>query len=176
MVVDLQQNVESINVTMSCPVGEQSQQLRVTPKKDRRKPKVPAAATTPHILLLILLRCSALLVGQGCSPHSIPWCTLCRCQASQRPRAAATTRTGCASCTPSPAQPGAPPASGGPRAAAGSLTRSQPPSGGGERGPVPIPCNPGPGIMAWKHRCRAAAGEPALPSLPVPAGPISPWR
>lgn len=43
MVVDLQQNVESINVTMSCPWGEQPQQLRVTPKKDRRKPKVPAA-------------------------------------------------------------------------------------------------------------------------------------
>ncbi|XP_039575088.1 laminin subunit alpha-5 isoform X1 [Passer montanus] len=41
MVVDLQQNVESINVTMSCPLGEQSQQLRVTPRKDRRKPKVP---------------------------------------------------------------------------------------------------------------------------------------
>ncbi|RMB95824.1 hypothetical protein DUI87_27938 [Hirundo rustica rustica] len=41
MVVDLQQNVESVNVTMSCPLGEQSQQLRVTPKKDRRKPKVP---------------------------------------------------------------------------------------------------------------------------------------
>ncbi|KAF2978342.1 hypothetical protein EK904_004374 [Melospiza melodia maxima] len=41
MVVDLQQNVESINVTMSCPIGEQSQQLRVTPKKDRRKHKVP---------------------------------------------------------------------------------------------------------------------------------------
>uniref|UniRef100_A0A8C3MQ95 Laminin subunit alpha-5 n=1 Tax=Geospiza parvula TaxID=87175 RepID=A0A8C3MQ95_GEOPR len=80
MVVDLQQNVESINVTMSCPVGEQSQQLRVTPKKDRRKPKVPAAARTPHILLLILLRChcSALLAGQGCSSHSIPWCTLHR--------------------------------------------------------------------------------------------------
>lgn len=57
MVVDLQQNVESVNVTMSCPWGEQPQQLRVTPKKDRRKPKVPAAAETPHILLPILLRC-----------------------------------------------------------------------------------------------------------------------
>ncbi|XP_026718104.1 laminin subunit alpha-5 [Athene cunicularia] len=41
MVVDLQQNAESINVTMSCPWGEQPQQLRITPKKDRRKPKVP---------------------------------------------------------------------------------------------------------------------------------------
>lgn len=51
MVVDLQQNVESVNVTMSCPLGEQPQQLRVTLKKDRRKPKVPAAAKTPHILL-----------------------------------------------------------------------------------------------------------------------------
>lgn len=49
MVVDLQQNVESINVTMSCPWGEQPQQLRVTPRKDRRKHKVPAAAETPHI-------------------------------------------------------------------------------------------------------------------------------
>lgn len=57
MVVDLQENVESINVTMSCPLGEQPQQLRVTPKKDRRKPKVPAAAKTPHVLLPILLRC-----------------------------------------------------------------------------------------------------------------------
>nr|XP_047930545.1 laminin subunit alpha-5 isoform X4 [Anser cygnoides] len=41
MVVDLQQNVESINVTMSCAWGEQPQQLRVALKKDRRKPKVP---------------------------------------------------------------------------------------------------------------------------------------
>ncbi|KAM9371956.1 LOW QUALITY PROTEIN: laminin subunit alpha-5 [Phaethornis superciliosus] len=40
MVVDLQQNVENINITMSCPWGEQLQQLRLTPKKDRRKPKV----------------------------------------------------------------------------------------------------------------------------------------
>uniref|UniRef100_A0A8C3D650 Laminin subunit alpha 5 n=1 Tax=Corvus moneduloides TaxID=1196302 RepID=A0A8C3D650_CORMO len=75
MVVDLQQNVESINVTMSCPLGEQSQQLRVTPKKDRRKPKVPAAARTPHVLLLILLRChcSALLALAGILPslHSL---------------------------------------------------------------------------------------------------------
>lgn len=57
MVVDLQQNVESINVTMSCPWGEQPQQLRVTPRKDRRKHKVPAAAETPHILFPVLLRC-----------------------------------------------------------------------------------------------------------------------
>ena len=75
MVVDLQQNVESINVTMSCPLGEQSQQLRVTPKKDRRKPKVLAAARTPHVLLLILLRChcSALLALEGVLPslHSL---------------------------------------------------------------------------------------------------------
>ncbi|XP_054701379.1 laminin subunit alpha-5 [Grus americana] len=41
MVVDLQQNMESVNVTMSCPWGEQPQQLRATLKKDRRKPKVP---------------------------------------------------------------------------------------------------------------------------------------
>ncbi|OXB67886.1 hypothetical protein ASZ78_005568 [Callipepla squamata] len=41
MVVDLHQNVESINVTMSCPWGERPQQLRVALKKDRRKPKVP---------------------------------------------------------------------------------------------------------------------------------------
>ncbi|XP_030319124.1 laminin subunit alpha-5 isoform X1 [Calypte anna] len=40
MVVDLQQNVENINITMSCPWAEQLQQLRLTPKKDRRKPKV----------------------------------------------------------------------------------------------------------------------------------------
>uniref|UniRef100_A0A8C3LL69 Laminin subunit alpha-5 n=1 Tax=Chrysolophus pictus TaxID=9089 RepID=A0A8C3LL69_CHRPC len=40
MVVDLQQNMESINVTMSCPWGERPQQLRVALKKDRRKPKV----------------------------------------------------------------------------------------------------------------------------------------
>uniref|UniRef100_A0A8C3NNQ5 Laminin subunit alpha 5 n=1 Tax=Cyanoderma ruficeps TaxID=181631 RepID=A0A8C3NNQ5_9PASS len=73
------------------------------------------------------------------------------CRASPRPRAAATTRTGCASCSPSPAQPGAPSASGGPRAAAGSSMRSQPPLGGGEPHPVPIPYKPGPGIMAWKH-------------------------
>ncbi|OXB78457.1 UNVERIFIED_CONTAM: hypothetical protein H355_007487 [Colinus virginianus] len=41
MVVDLHQNVESINVTMSCPWEERPQQLRVALKKDRRKPKVP---------------------------------------------------------------------------------------------------------------------------------------
>lgn len=51
MVVDLQQNMESINVTMSCPWGEQPQQFRATPKKDRRKPKVPVAAETPHFPL-----------------------------------------------------------------------------------------------------------------------------
>uniref|UniRef100_A0A8C3NPG6 Laminin subunit alpha 5 n=1 Tax=Cyanoderma ruficeps TaxID=181631 RepID=A0A8C3NPG6_9PASS len=45
----------------------------------------------------------------------------------------------------------APSASGGPRAAAGSSMRSQPPLGGGEPHPVPIPYKPGPGIMAWKH-------------------------
>uniref|UniRef100_A0A8B9U440 Laminin subunit alpha 5 n=1 Tax=Anas zonorhyncha TaxID=75864 RepID=A0A8B9U440_9AVES len=50
MVVDLQQNVESINVTMSCPWGEQPQQLRAALKKDRRKPKVPAAVRPLHIL------------------------------------------------------------------------------------------------------------------------------
>lgn len=55
MVVDLQQNVESINVTMSCPLGEQQpQQLRIAPKKDRRKPKVLAAAGTPHTLRHLL--------------------------------------------------------------------------------------------------------------------------
>ncbi|PKU36259.1 laminin subunit alpha-5 [Limosa lapponica baueri] len=51
MVVDLQQNVESINVTMSCPWGGQPQQLRVTPKKGRRKPKVlgrPASKDRRH--------------------------------------------------------------------------------------------------------------------------------
>ncbi|XP_057256839.1 laminin subunit alpha-5 isoform X1 [Pezoporus wallicus] len=51
MVVDLQQNVESINVTMSCPWAEQPQQFRVTPKKDRRKPKVlskPASKDRRH--------------------------------------------------------------------------------------------------------------------------------
>ncbi|NWI21159.1 LAMA5 protein, partial [Crypturellus soui] len=43
-VVDLQQNVRSVNVTMSCPWGERPQQLRVLSKKDRRKPKIPGKA------------------------------------------------------------------------------------------------------------------------------------
>jgi len=47
MVVDLQQNVESINVTMSCPWGERPQQLRVALKKDRRKPKVSLLTGLP---------------------------------------------------------------------------------------------------------------------------------
>ncbi|XP_059569197.1 laminin subunit alpha-5 isoform X3 [Alligator mississippiensis] len=42
MVVDLQQNVESFNVTMSCPRDQQPQQMQVSPKKDRRKPKGPS--------------------------------------------------------------------------------------------------------------------------------------
>uniref|UniRef100_A0A8B9SV76 Laminin subunit alpha 5 n=1 Tax=Anas platyrhynchos TaxID=8839 RepID=A0A8B9SV76_ANAPL len=81
MVVDLQQNVESINVTMSCPWGEQPQQLRAALKKDRRKPKVPAAVRPLHILppsspsttFTPFLGTSALQHSQGCSPHSIPW-------------------------------------------------------------------------------------------------------
>ncbi|XP_010157177.1 PREDICTED: laminin subunit alpha-5-like, partial [Eurypyga helias] len=51
MVVDLQQNVESINVTMSCPGGEEAQQPRVITKKDRWKPKVlgkPASKDRRH--------------------------------------------------------------------------------------------------------------------------------
>uniref|UniRef100_A0A8C9UHG8 Laminin subunit alpha-5 n=1 Tax=Serinus canaria TaxID=9135 RepID=A0A8C9UHG8_SERCA len=76
MVVDLQQNMESINVTMSCPVGATAQ-----------------------------LCCSM---------------------------------------------------------------RSQPPSGGGEPQPMPTLCNPGPGIMAWKHTCHAVAGEPGAPITPCP--------
>lgn len=40
--------------------------------------------------------------------------------------------------------------------------RSQPPLGGGEPRPVPTPCKPGPGIMAWKHM-EAVVGEPGAP-------------
>uniref|UniRef100_A0A8C9UHH5 Laminin subunit alpha 5 n=1 Tax=Serinus canaria TaxID=9135 RepID=A0A8C9UHH5_SERCA len=64
--------------------------------------------------------------------------------------------------------PGAPPVLGGARAAAGSSMRSQPPSGGGEPQPMPTLCNPGPGIMAWKHTCHAVAGEPGAPITPCP--------
>lgn len=70
MVVDLQQNTESINVTMSCPLGEQSQQLRVTPKKDRRKPKVPELPTSSSSSSSLPLLSSAGVCRDA--PHSIP--------------------------------------------------------------------------------------------------------
>ncbi|CAM4653046.1 unnamed protein product [Caretta caretta] len=44
MVVDLQQNTESFNVTMSCPWDRQPQQLRASLKEDRWKLKVPSKA------------------------------------------------------------------------------------------------------------------------------------
>lgn len=130
MVVDLQQNVETINVTMSCPWSEQPQQLRLTPKKDRRKPKVPAAAKT---LSILRFHCCP-LSEHVCDTHRDAPLTpfLCRCQASLPRRIAAMIRTGSAGCTHSPAQPGVPSALGVPRAVAGSLRRSRPPLGRGE--------------------------------------------
>lgn len=182
MVVDLQQNVESINVTMSCPWGEQPQQLRAALKKDRRKPKVPAAVRPLHILppsspsttFTPFLGTSALQHSQGCSPHSIPWCNSCRYRASPSQRTAAITGRGSASC---PTQLRAPSALGAPQAAAGSLRRSQPPSARGEARSVLTPHThspkkhcPGSGgsLQLW------VAGCPHHP--PVPAGPTSPWR
>uniref|UniRef100_A0A8C9FFU8 Laminin subunit alpha 5 n=1 Tax=Pavo cristatus TaxID=9049 RepID=A0A8C9FFU8_PAVCR len=76
---------------------------------------------------------------------------------------AATTRPGSAS--RSPTQPGAPSALGGPRAAAGNLRRSRPPSARGEAHSVPNPR----GLSPRAHRLPLAVmGGQGAPVIPCP--------